>query len=119
MPYAEFEEINFMTIRGSNRYAPRIKTIVYMHMEAGFCGIAVLGRNSTRSSMEPSIGTTQHKTPLVVLLFFNCSVIPAPVSAESFSLFRQARRPAIILVDPAIRDMKYPNTEWPLRPKIT
>lgn len=37
----EFEKINFLTIRGSNRYAATIKTIVYMHMKLGFARIAV------------------------------------------------------------------------------
>lgn len=85
-------------------------------MGSGFAGIAVIPYTDSNGSYLSSVETI-YITSLVVLLFFNSSVIPALVLAESFSLFRQARPPAIILVDPAIKDMIYTNTKWPLKAK--
>lgn len=80
-------------------------------MKPGFGRIAAIGRNFGIGSIPHNLETP---TAVGVALFFpNRSVIPSPVPPESFSLFRQARPPAIILVDPAIRDMKYPNTRMP------
>lgn len=63
MPYAEYEKINFLTIRGSNRYAAEtIKTVVYMHMEPGFARIAVLGGNTVSARFDGTTFDRDHIT---------------------------------------------------------